>query len=295
MRNFSFHNLEKRIVHSHSVVNIYVLELQAGKYYVGKTNHTFQRFDQHVTGDGAKWTQKYPPIELYAFHPNMRDEDENKITLQIMNQFGVENVRGGSWVKVRMTKREVRSVERRYLRSRKMRTVVKKKKCTRCGRHSHSVKSCYARYHANGKQLNRKQDADDKEFEEFLKIFAARRREDAKEPVNEVSNDEAEAEINLLEDLKEAPEEERTDIIEVLSEQEEPGTFVGILQDMRKSFLGLVTGTHKSAKSILVKTKKRTLDTAVDKVNTAVNTAGKKVSDTGKKVSDRIRKSFSRK
>ena len=36
------------------MVNIYVLELEQGEYYVGKTDHTFQRFNQHVTGDGAK-------------------------------------------------------------------------------------------------------------------------------------------------------------------------------------------------------------------------------------------------
>ncbi len=43
----------------HRMVNIYVLELQGKKYYVGKTNHTFQRFNQHKTGSGAKWTQKH--------------------------------------------------------------------------------------------------------------------------------------------------------------------------------------------------------------------------------------------
>ena len=29
------------------MINIYVLELEGGNYYVGKTRHTFDRFDQH--------------------------------------------------------------------------------------------------------------------------------------------------------------------------------------------------------------------------------------------------------
>ena len=62
------------------MVNIYVLELQGKKYYVGKTNHTFQRFNQHKTGSGAKWTQKHKVKDLFAFHKDMKDSDENKIT-----------------------------------------------------------------------------------------------------------------------------------------------------------------------------------------------------------------------
>ena len=85
------------------MVNIYVLELKNGKYYVGKTNHTFQRLYQHKSGTGAKWTQKHKVIDLLEFHKNMKDSDENIITIRMMKKFGIQNVRGGSWTKVNMT------------------------------------------------------------------------------------------------------------------------------------------------------------------------------------------------
>ena len=84
------------------MVNIYVLELEQGKYYVGKTNHTFQRFNQHVTGDGAEWTKKYKVKDLFAFHKNRTDADENRITIQMMKKYGVKNVRGGSWCQLKL-------------------------------------------------------------------------------------------------------------------------------------------------------------------------------------------------
>ena len=95
------------------MVNIYVLELQGDKYYVGKTNHTFQRFNQHKSGSGAKWTQKHKVKDLFAFHKDMKDTDENKITIQMMKKYGVRNVRGGSWTKVNMTEAEIKRLEKR--------------------------------------------------------------------------------------------------------------------------------------------------------------------------------------
>ena len=97
------------------MVNIYVLELKGGKYYVGKTNHTFQRFNQHKTGSGAKWTQKHKVVDLFAFHKDMRDSDENKITIQMMKKYGVKNVRGGSWTKVNMADQEIQRLEKMVL------------------------------------------------------------------------------------------------------------------------------------------------------------------------------------
>ena len=100
------------------MVNIYVLKLKSGKYYVGKTNHTFQRFNQHHTGSGAKWTKKYPVVDLFDFHHGMKDSDENKITIQMMKKYGVKNVRGGSWTKVNMSQNEIQKLESRINRRR---------------------------------------------------------------------------------------------------------------------------------------------------------------------------------
>ena len=46
------------------MVNIYVLELENNKYYIGKTNSLELRLDSHFNGRGCKWTTKYKPIKL---------------------------------------------------------------------------------------------------------------------------------------------------------------------------------------------------------------------------------------
>ena len=134
------------------MVNIYVLELKHNKYYVGKTDHTLQRFNQHMRKNGAKWTKKYPVIDLYDFHPRMKSSDENRITREMMRKFGVANVRGGSWTKVNMTKDEIRRLESKL----KHKPSVSTKSCTRCGRDSHTKAKCYARTHKNGSRLRSK-------------------------------------------------------------------------------------------------------------------------------------------
>ena len=42
--------------------NIYVLKLQGGRYYVGKSQDVIGRYKQHMDGKGSAWTKKYKPI-----------------------------------------------------------------------------------------------------------------------------------------------------------------------------------------------------------------------------------------
>ena len=44
------------------MVNIYVLKLKSGKYYVGKTNNVNVRLNDHIRSKGSTWTKKYKPI-----------------------------------------------------------------------------------------------------------------------------------------------------------------------------------------------------------------------------------------
>ena len=44
---------------------IYVLKLECGKYYIGRTNKkVIERFKEHKTGKGSAWTRKYKPIRI---------------------------------------------------------------------------------------------------------------------------------------------------------------------------------------------------------------------------------------
>lgn len=75
---------------------VYVLRLMNDKYYVGWTEHFLDRMKDHFLNGGSLWTKKYKPIEVVKmFRGNKLDEDRE--TLTMMMEHGIENVRGGKW------------------------------------------------------------------------------------------------------------------------------------------------------------------------------------------------------
>lgn len=91
---------------------IYVLKLQNNKYYVGKTDNFQKRIQQHFSGiGGSYWTKLYKPIEVIRkFEINNTSLllssnkkifgglEEDKIVKEMMCLYGIDNVRGGSYV-----------------------------------------------------------------------------------------------------------------------------------------------------------------------------------------------------
>ena len=97
------------------MVAIYVLRLERGKYYVGLTRNNVERIWQHIDGKGAAWTKKYPPKEgkeILSFQDGLKSSDEDRVTLEMMGRYGVRNVRGGSWCRVKMSATQVAELER---------------------------------------------------------------------------------------------------------------------------------------------------------------------------------------
>ncbi len=139
------------------MVNIYVLELEGGKFYVGKTEHGLQRLKQHTSGQGSKWTKKHKPVDLHRWFPKQKDADENRVTLEMVKKFGAENVRGGNWTKVRMSKSELSSFQKRAGPRRKIATKKERTgTCSRCGRASHNRSKCYAWSTIDGVEITTK-------------------------------------------------------------------------------------------------------------------------------------------
>ena len=80
--------------------HIYKLNLEDGKKYVGKTTNINRRMDQHFSGNGAKVTQKFKPIncEVVDTCPGyFSDKLEQKHTDNNIKQYGYNNVRGGKY------------------------------------------------------------------------------------------------------------------------------------------------------------------------------------------------------
>ena len=139
------------------MVTIYVLNLNRGKYYVGKTRRGVKRVWEHIDGKGAAWTKKYPPLkndEIEYMKSGLKESDEDRITLEYMAKYGISNVRGGSWCMVRMPKATRSKLKKKIESAKSKKTTRKRSKkkvfCARCGRNSHSISKCYARTHNNG-------------------------------------------------------------------------------------------------------------------------------------------------
>ena len=130
--------------------NIYVLRLKGGKYYVGKTDDVQRRFAQHVSGRGSTWTRKYPPVKLERTIKGASPFDEDKITKELMQKHGINNVRGGAYVSI-----ELDSVQEEAL-TRELRGATDC--CTRCGRSGHFAAKCYAKTDVEGRDLEEEEE-----------------------------------------------------------------------------------------------------------------------------------------
>ena len=142
------------------MVAIYVLKLGRGKYYVGLTRRNIDRIFDHLDGDGAAWTKKYPPVEkkpILSFTEGLKESDEDKITLQMMQKYGINNVRGGKWCRVKMPSSHYQEIERKLKISKKKDTKSKIIiNCGRCGRPGHNRTYCKLRTTVDGVRITTK-------------------------------------------------------------------------------------------------------------------------------------------
>ena len=116
------------------MVFIYAIQLEKGKYYIGKTNNPQFRLDSHFNSNGSEWTKIYKPLRVIEVKPNCDDYDEDKITRQYMDKYGINNVRGGSFVSVKLEKSTIDTLT-------KMNNGTNNK-CFICGKAGHFAKNC---------------------------------------------------------------------------------------------------------------------------------------------------------
>lgn len=133
-----------------ATTNIYILKLQNNKYYVGKSNNIEMRFQQHLSGKGSTWTKIYKPISIEKIISNASTFDEDKFVKEYMSKYGIDNVRGGTYVS-----EELEEIQRYNLQKE---IWGAKDLCTKCGRKGHFIKECYARTDVDGYELESLED-----------------------------------------------------------------------------------------------------------------------------------------
>lgn len=82
---------------------LYVLELANDNFYVGITRNVDARYKKHQAGAGAQWTARHKPFRIRrCADTGLTSESdaaciENALTIQTMEQYGRERVRGGQY------------------------------------------------------------------------------------------------------------------------------------------------------------------------------------------------------
>lgn len=128
------------------MVFIYILKLEKGKYYIGKTNNPDIRINEHFTKNCAsQWTKKYKPIKVEKIIPNCDNYDEDSYTLRYMNIYGIENVRGGQFVRLKLTNIDLIYIKNSMRSSNNL--------CFNCGSKDHFVRDCKEKSSMNSIEL----------------------------------------------------------------------------------------------------------------------------------------------
>jgi cellular nucleic acid-binding protein len=116
------------------MVFIYILELENKKYYIGKTINPGFRLEQHFNSCGSQWTKKYKPKKVLEIIPNCDNFDEDKYTLKYMEQYGINNVRGGSFCEIKLSDNNITTLNQM------INSVTDK--CYICGKNDHYANDC---------------------------------------------------------------------------------------------------------------------------------------------------------
>jgi len=110
---------------------IYVLQLKGGKYFVGSSNSTPST---SLFLLDYEWLRTYPPFLIKHIFENCSVFDEIKYLFEMMDKYGVENVRGEC-----LLDRELMEMELRLL---KKLSYGLTGKCVVCGDDEHKIENC---------------------------------------------------------------------------------------------------------------------------------------------------------
>ncbi len=159
---------------------IYIGTCEEEKYYIGHTDNPTKRLSDQITGKGSRWTKKYKIKEFRIFLGKRSDED--KYTIEYMAQYGIENVRGGTYsniklddVQIEMATKQcatindncflcnqpghfVKNCKQRKLVSKKKVITISEEKCEKCGHTSHATDKCFAKRTKYGGTVGKKCD-----------------------------------------------------------------------------------------------------------------------------------------
>jgi predicted GIY-YIG superfamily endonuclease len=117
-----------------TATNIYVLRLEDGHFYIGKSDNVIKRYQEHLNGSGSAWTRIHKPIKLELTRSLQGDHDENNTTKDYMKKYGINKVRGGSYTQMVLPE-DVKGLLERELRG-------NADVCYKCSLPGHFIEQC---------------------------------------------------------------------------------------------------------------------------------------------------------
>ena len=173
------------------MVFIYVLQLENNKFYIGKTENPQFRLNNHFNFNGSVWTKKYKPLKVLKIIPNCNNFDEDRYTKEYMSKKGINNVRGGTYCKIKLDNDEIELLKKEIngandccyicgsnqhfanncdnnydniivdkLTKQLNSLLIEQERCFRCHRIGHFANNCYATKDIHGNYI---QDEDSEE------------------------------------------------------------------------------------------------------------------------------------
>ena len=119
---------------------VFTLELEGGKYYVGRSESVDRRLREHYAGEGTEFTKLHRPLaEQQVEKVSCKSKDEAtavvaKRTLELMSEKGIENVRGSQHSRINLGEKTKKALQHEI--------DVLKNNCYECHEPGHMAQSC---------------------------------------------------------------------------------------------------------------------------------------------------------
>ena len=127
------------------MIYIYILELEDDCYYIGRTNDVNKRYEYHKLGYGSTWTKLHKPIRILEIVEDASPYDEDRYVKEYMAKYGIDKVRGGTYVKTNLDKLQIYLLEKEIWNA--------QDSCVRCGKKGHFVTNCYETHNIHNKKI----------------------------------------------------------------------------------------------------------------------------------------------
>lgn len=136
-------------------LQIYVLRLNHGRYYVGQSENVFARIQRHKNNPSCQWVKMWRVDYVADIYNKTNHFDEDIITKKLMMQFGIQMVRGGTYYKPKLLRWQLSALQMEFdtamhncfkcggqLRYGHQCKNTKLSTCYYCKQHGHRVLEC---------------------------------------------------------------------------------------------------------------------------------------------------------